>query len=623
MPLSNGTKIAGYTIERMLGSGGMGEVYLAQHPRLPRHDALKVLRTGISADSDYVERFNREADLAAKLWHQHIVGIHDRGKHRGRLWISMDFVDGTDVSRLMRDDYPDGMPLEEALEIVKAVASALDYAHGRGLLHRDVKPANILVSDGDDGERRILLGDFGVARELADNAEGGLTATNMTVGTAAYAAPEQLMGLVLDGRADQYSLAATTYHLLTGSPLFLNSNPAVVIGQHLNAVPPALSDIRPELGPLDPVLARALAKEPDDRFATCMDFARDLEQQQTPTAAAVSVTQNTEETMLRPVAVHAAELASESSALPAKVSRRGRFGLAAAIAAVLITAAVVTAFVLLPSDESPPSDPFTLAGTLQLPNPLAKTTGLPSGFMCAGTRDYGDIAPNAPITVEDEAGKLLAKGTIQSSSKDGAGCYLKFRVDDVPSGARFYRVHVGQHPEMSYTESEAKAGVEFLIGATDAEPTATSAPPAPKPPPPPSTRTVTVTPEVDEVSLQRLESLASSDRPYVTSLLADRWVPQISSKRVGMEIDGVTWDSARILDQHMRMRATYPYVRLLRSGDWSTYDGPGFWVTVVGLHSDNPYEVLTWCTQNGFDRDNCAAKMVSTWRPVAGSTKYN
>src|SRR5215208_6803867 len=214
MPLANGTKIAGYTIQRLLGSGGMGEVYLAQHPRLPRQDALKVLRADISADPDFLERFNREADLVAKLWHPHIVGIHDRGKYRGRLWISMDFVDGTDVSHLLQDRNPAGMPREDAVEIVKAVGSALDYAHGRGLLHRDVKPANILVADVEHGERRILLGDFGVARDMSDTTSGGLTATNMTVGTAAYAAPEQLMGLEVDGRADQYSLAATAFHLL-------------------------------------------------------------------------------------------------------------------------------------------------------------------------------------------------------------------------------------------------------------------------------------------------------------------------------------------------------------------------------------------------------------------------
>jgi serine/threonine protein kinase len=140
----------------------------------------------------------------------------------------MDFVDGTDVARLLQERYPDGMPVDDALAIVRAVASALDYSHAKGLLHRDVKPANILVADFEHDERRILLGDFGVARDLAEEAVG-LTATNMTVGTAAYAAPEQLMGLPVDGRADQYSLAATTYHLLTGTQLFQHTNPAGVI----------------------------------------------------------------------------------------------------------------------------------------------------------------------------------------------------------------------------------------------------------------------------------------------------------------------------------------------------------------------------------------------------------
>ncbi|GLP75544.1 hypothetical protein TUM20983_26540 [Mycobacterium antarcticum] len=283
MPLANGAKFAGYTIERQLGAGGMGEVYLAQHPRLPRHDAIKVLKTAISSDPDYIERFNREADLASKLWHPHIVGILDRGKYRGRLWISMDFVDGDDASRLL-DEHPDGIPVDDALAIVGAVASALDYSHSKGLLHRDVKPANILLADAEPGERRILLGDFGVARDLSDNTSGGLTATNMTVGTAAYAAPEQLMGLPLDGRADQYSLAATAYHLLTGKQPYQHSNAAVVISQHLNADPPSLGDARPELARFDAALSRALAKDPADRFATCADFVTALEEGVLPVA---------------------------------------------------------------------------------------------------------------------------------------------------------------------------------------------------------------------------------------------------------------------------------------------------------------------------------------------------
>ena len=156
------------------------------------------------------------------------------------------------------------MPKEEVLDIVTSVGEALDYAHQRGLLHRDVKPANIMLTDPESGEQRILLGDFGIARRVDDSSN--LTATNMTVGTVFYAAPEQLMGEDLDGRADQYALAATAFHLLSGSPPFHHSNPTVVISQHLTASPPALADRRPELSALDPVLAKALSKDPKDRF---------------------------------------------------------------------------------------------------------------------------------------------------------------------------------------------------------------------------------------------------------------------------------------------------------------------------------------------------------------------
>jgi serine/threonine protein kinase, bacterial len=274
MPLADGEVFAGYTILLQLGSGGMGEVYLAQHPRLPRRDALKVLSAAFTADTEYRERFNREADIAAALWHPHIVGVHDRGECDGRLWISMDYVDGTDAGRLLRDRYPDGMPLDEVAEIITAVAEALDYAHQRDLLHRDVKPANILLAQPESGQRRVMLADFGIARWLSD--VSGLTATNMTVGTVSYAAPEQLMGGQLDGRADQYALAATAFHLLTGKPPFQHSNPAVVISQHLSGPVPRLAARRPELAGLDPALSRALAKDPGDRFDRCIDFARAL-----------------------------------------------------------------------------------------------------------------------------------------------------------------------------------------------------------------------------------------------------------------------------------------------------------------------------------------------------------
>jgi serine/threonine protein kinase, bacterial len=274
--LSNGATFAGFTIIRLLGSGGMGEVYLVKHPRLPRNDALKILPADVSADSEFRARFNREADLASALWHPNIVGVRDRGESEGLLWIAMDYVEGTDAAKLLTDRYPAGMPQHEVAEIVTAIADALDYAHENRLLHRDVKPANILLTEPTSGQRRILLADFGIARQADD--VSGLTATNMTVGSVLYAAPEQLTGEPLDGRADQYALAATAYHLLTGQPPFSHSNPAVVIGRHLNTPAPKLADQRSELAALDPVMTAALSKDPAGRFNSCQDFALALTQ---------------------------------------------------------------------------------------------------------------------------------------------------------------------------------------------------------------------------------------------------------------------------------------------------------------------------------------------------------
>ena len=277
MPLNSGEVFAGYVIERLLGTGGMGEVYLAQHPRLPRHDALKILTRTSTVDGEFRARFIREAELAATLRHPHIVGVLDRGEYDGRLWISMDYVDGTDAGRLIREHYPHGMPEQDVSEIVTAVADALDFGHERRLLHRDVKPENILVTTSDGRRRRVLLTDFGIARRIDD--VSNLTDDNVAVGTVNYMAPEQLLNKPIDGRADQYALAATAFHLLTGAPPFYDSNRAVVISQHLGTPPPRISERRPELAHLDAVLARALAKDANDRYPTCLDFAHALAQQ--------------------------------------------------------------------------------------------------------------------------------------------------------------------------------------------------------------------------------------------------------------------------------------------------------------------------------------------------------
>lgn len=298
MTLGVGDVFAGYTIIRLLGAGGMGDVYLAQHPRLPRREALKILRHDVSADETFRQRFIREADSIADLEHPNIVTIHDRGEDDDRLWLATQYVDGTDAAKRLRNSCPAGMPVKEALTVITAIAEALDYAHDRGLLHRDVKPANILLAQPDrDGNRRAYLADFGIARPLDDPA--GLTSTNFTLGTFSYAAPEQLMGKALDGRADQYALAATAYHFLTGMPLFPHSNQIAVISQHLTEPAPAPSSIYAELACFDAAFARALAKGPENRFPSCRDFAQALSEGSTKTDNEFSPTATTQQAQIR------------------------------------------------------------------------------------------------------------------------------------------------------------------------------------------------------------------------------------------------------------------------------------------------------------------------------------
>ena len=267
--LSAGFVFAGYRIERVLGAGGMGTVYLARDPDLPRSDALKVLSTELSRDADFRARFIREADVAAALEHHNIVSIHRRGEFEGQLWIAMQFVDGTDADAALRAGT---MTPARAVYIIGQVAKALDYAHQRGVVHRDVKPANFLLSGPVGPEERVLLGDFGIARAFDDV---GLTVTGSVTATVAYAAPEVLAGQAVDGRADLYSLACTLFRLLTGRAPFATANgSAAVMAAHLHAPPPKVTDVMPGLpAQLDQVIATAMAKDPALRFSSARSLA--------------------------------------------------------------------------------------------------------------------------------------------------------------------------------------------------------------------------------------------------------------------------------------------------------------------------------------------------------------
>ncbi|WP_433577573.1 protein kinase domain-containing protein [Nocardia brasiliensis] len=267
--LRAGEIFAGYVVERRLGRGGMGSVYLARHPRLPRRIALKLLSSNLHADQEMLARFEREAELVARLDHPNIVAVYDRGIDDDTRWISMQYVDGTDAGALD----PRSLAPLRAIQIVAETAKALDYAHAVGVLHRDVKPANILLARATAGQdERILLTDFGIAR-LRDESQQ-LTRTGMFAATLAYASPEQLSAAPVDHRSDQYALACTLFWLLTGAAPFVADSPAGLIAGHLQQPPPAVGDRRPGLpSALNAVLAKALAKTPAERFTSCTEFA--------------------------------------------------------------------------------------------------------------------------------------------------------------------------------------------------------------------------------------------------------------------------------------------------------------------------------------------------------------
>ncbi|MGV9670219.1 MULTISPECIES: protein kinase domain-containing protein [unclassified Gordonia (in: high G+C Gram-positive bacteria)] len=269
--LAVGDEFAGYRVLRQIGVGGMGEVYLAQHPRLPRQDAVKVLAQALQHDVTFRERFNREADIAAGLLHPSIVPTYDRGESEGRLWISMAYIDGSDVASMLRESPAHRLPPAVVGETVTAIADALDHAHGTGLLHRDVKPANILVTC--DRRRRIYLADFGIAKP--QDSQMSLTATGLLVGSLAYCAPEQVLATEeITAAADQYQLACTAFEMLTGTTPFPASNLASAVHHHVSTPPPLASQRCPEVPrAVDGIFARAMAKRPEQRFACCADFA--------------------------------------------------------------------------------------------------------------------------------------------------------------------------------------------------------------------------------------------------------------------------------------------------------------------------------------------------------------
>jgi serine/threonine-protein kinase len=259
-----------YELEELVGTGGMSSVYKAHDRLLDRTVALKVLHQQYSRDDEYVERFRREARSVATLTHPNIVTVIDRGEHGDRQFIVFEYVDGDNLKRMIERRGP--APVETALELGIQMARALAFAHQNGLVHRDVKPQNVLLNG--DGQAKVT--DFGIARSL--DVQHGMTQTGTVLGTSDYIAPEQAQGQRVDEQTDVYSLGVVLYELLTSHVPFPGENFVAVAMRHINEEPPSIRDERPDVSPrVDAAIRRAMAKRSEDRFASMGDLVAELE----------------------------------------------------------------------------------------------------------------------------------------------------------------------------------------------------------------------------------------------------------------------------------------------------------------------------------------------------------
>ncbi|MCA1672278.1 MAG: serine/threonine protein kinase, partial [Actinobacteria bacterium] len=254
-----------YRIERLLGQGSMGVVYLAEDVRMQRKVALKVLAPALADDQLFRRRFNHESRRAAQLNHPNVVAVYEAGETDGLYYIAMHYVDGGDLGKLLEAGGP--LSLERATSFIAQIAAALDAVHAEGLVHRDVKPANILIS-GREGQEHCCLGDFSITKHLSSGTN--LTVTGQFIGTLDYIAPEQIEGKSVDGRADLYALGCVLYQCLTGTVPFKRDGTVALLWAHVHDQPPPVTTHRPDLPPeIDRVVAQAMAKQPEDRYGTC------------------------------------------------------------------------------------------------------------------------------------------------------------------------------------------------------------------------------------------------------------------------------------------------------------------------------------------------------------------
>ncbi len=456
-----------YVLHDLLGRGGMGEVYRAYDREQARWVALKLLPAGVAADQGYVERFKRESYAAAQLNEPHVIPIHRYGEIEGRLYIDMRLVDGIDLAGLIAQEGP--LHPARVVRIVEQAARALDAAHARALVHRDVKPSNLLVAAQDF----VYLVDFGIAQVGGAGAAPPLTADGSTVGTFDYMAPERLWGREVDGRADVYSLACVLYEALTGQRPFPVDGVPALMHAHTSSPPPRVTALRPDLSPgWDVVVARGMAKEPGERYPTCGALVGDaigVLQGVVPGHVPVPVVPSAHPTHVPgPVVApptHVPPAASASGWPPAATQtppRRSRGVAGWLVAAVaLVVVAVLTGVLLGQSasgDDAPTGGDDAAAGATPPapeavgPSPAQESTPGPGpGRASAPTTESGSSPAPDPRQAEGDLGLAT---TISSPECDSSWVVFLGSAVDPDTYPEDVAVLLADHPGAEYLLTE-------------------------------------------------------------------------------------------------------------------------------------------------------------------------
>lgn len=454
----NIAEISGYRVVRELGAGGMGQVFLVEHPRLPRRDALKLLDAGVSRNNEFKARFQREADLLAQLTHPNIVTLYDRGEFDGRLWITMEYIDGTDASALL--DAGERIDTGLVIQLVAGAGAALDYAwRKQRITHRDVKPANILVGldSADSGPviESVKLADFGIAKAAGEATS--LTSTGTTVGTMHYISPEAIEGDDVDNRSDIYSLGCTAFHLLTGRAPYAGKTIASLMSAHLTQAPPRISEVAPDLpASLDRVFAKVLAKNPDDRYQSCADFITALQSHADDAvghpAFASTVSAST---------VHSTNSAtlsgkSDSKTTEARRSRRPLI-VAAAAAIIAVAAGTIGAYALTRDDTD-----TTPTAVSSAPAPATSLPSSPSRKRSSKSVTTTAVALETEDAVAAETTVIVTTtrtSAVKQSPYQGMPCSMD-EVGDISADRTLYCTAVGVYPHWTDYTHRSRPNVQ-------------------------------------------------------------------------------------------------------------------------------------------------------------------